>query len=47
MKPTQVNLNPKGNEMDISVTPRSLHVQRTWISPLDDKLEKTKLNKGR
>lgn len=47
MKPTQVNLHPKGNEMDVSVTPRSLHVRRTWISPLDDKLEKTKLNKGR
>lgn len=37
MKPTQINLNPKGNEMDVSVTPRSLHVRRTWISPLDDK----------
>lgn len=47
MKPTEANLNQRGNEMDISLTLTSLHVQRTWSSPLDNQLEKTKLNKGR
>lgn len=46
MKPTKANLNQKGNEMDISPTLTSLHVQRTWISPLNNQLEK-KLNKER
>lgn len=40
MKPTKVNLNQKGNEMDTSLTLTSRHVQRTWVSPLDNQLEK-------